>query len=95
VADPRGEGSAALVAKLRALVPEWAMRYGIVTHAEVVHRANASEAIRAAAARIGADVICMASHGRRGLRRAVLGSVAEDVVRNASGAVMIVRPPEP
>lgn len=37
------------------------------------------------------DVIVMASHGRGGLSRWLLGSVAEDVVRHALVPVMIVR----
>lgn len=37
------------------------------------------------------DVVVMASHGRGGLSRWLLGSVAEDVVRHAPVPVMIVR----
>lgn len=37
------------------------------------------------------DVIVMASHGRTGLSRWFLGSVAEDVVRRSSCPVLIVR----
>lgn len=33
---------------------------------------------------IGADLICMGTHGRRGLSRLIMGSVAEYVVRTAS-----------
>jgi nucleotide-binding universal stress UspA family protein len=44
------------------------------------------------AARIDADVIITGTHGRRGLARAVLGSVAERVVRGASCPVLVVRP---
>jgi universal stress protein A len=39
-----------------------------------------------------ADLIVMATHGRKGLRRFVLGSVAERVVREAPCAVLTVRP---
>jgi len=38
-----------------------------------------------------ADVIVMGSHGRRGLGRLLLGSVAEHVARHAHCTVMIVR----
>lgn len=41
-----------------------------------------------------ADLIVVGTHGRRGVRRLVLGSVAEGVVRMARGAVLVVRPPE-
>ena len=45
-----------------------------------------------AAKRLGADLIVMATHGRKGLRRFVLGSVAEHVVREASCPVLTVTP---
>ena len=47
--------------------------------------------IIAAAERSGADAIVMGSHGRRGLRRLFLGSVAEAVVRRSPIPVLIVR----
>lgn len=37
------------------------------------------------------DLIVMSTHGRRGLRRAMLGSVAESVVRAAPCSVWVVR----
>jgi universal stress protein A len=48
-----------------------------------------------AAKRLGANLIVMASHGRKGLRRLVLGSVAEHVVREASCPVLTVKPKAP
>lgn len=80
-----------LVAKLRALVPEWARRYGIETATEVVHRGDVARAIRTVAARVGADVVCLASHGRSGVGRLVLGSIAEEVVREETRPVLVVR----
>lgn len=41
---------------------------------------------------VGADLIVMTSHGRTGLSRAWLGSVADGVVRNASAPVLMLRP---
>jgi nucleotide-binding universal stress UspA family protein len=97
VAEP-GEGTRAaaqedsqIVARLRELVPKWAAREGIVTHTEVVHRSDVAKAIRGVASRIGADVVCMASHGRSGVGRIVLGSVAEEVLREETRPVLIVR----
>lgn len=46
------------------------------------------------AADLEADLIVVGTHGRRGVRRLVLGSVAEGVVRMARGAVLVVRPQE-
>jgi energy-coupling factor transporter ATP-binding protein EcfA2 len=42
------------------------------------------------AARKGADLIIMSTHGRTGLRRALIGSVAEGIVRNAACPVLVV-----
>jgi nucleotide-binding universal stress UspA family protein len=42
----------------------------------------------------GSDVIAMATHGRGGLRRLILGSVTDKVVRAATGPVLVVRPEE-
>jgi len=38
-----------------------------------------------------ADLIVLGSHGRKGVRRFLLGSVAESVARNAPCSVLIVR----
>ena len=40
---------------------------------------------------IGADLIIMGTHGRRGLRRMLMGSVAESVIRTAPCPVLTVR----
>ncbi|TMQ19289.1 MAG: universal stress protein [Deltaproteobacteria bacterium] len=42
----------------------------------------------------GIDLIVMGTHGRTGLRRALIGSVAERVVRHAPCTVMVVRAPQ-
>ena len=39
----------------------------------------------------GVDLVVMATHGRRGLRKLVLGSVAEEVVRYSSRPVLTLR----
>jgi nucleotide-binding universal stress UspA family protein/predicted transcriptional regulator len=50
-----------------------------------------ANAIIRTAKRSAADVIVMASHGRRGFSRVMLGSVAETVLREASCPVLCVR----
>jgi nucleotide-binding universal stress UspA family protein len=47
--------------------------------------------IVAAQQRLGADLVVMATHGRRGLKHLVLGSVAERVVRESTAPVLTVR----
>jgi nucleotide-binding universal stress UspA family protein len=57
-----------------------------------------SEEIARLASEIEADIVVIGTHGRRGLSRLLLGSVAEGVVRLAPCAVLVVRPkavPEP
>jgi nucleotide-binding universal stress UspA family protein len=41
-----------------------------------------------------ADIIVLGSHGRGGVKRMVLGSVAEGVMRHAACPVLVVRAPE-
>lgn len=50
-----------------------------------------AEAIVSRAAHHGADLIIMTTHGYGGLRRAVIGSVADEVVRTAPCPVLLVR----
>jgi nucleotide-binding universal stress UspA family protein len=45
-----------------------------------------------AAERFGVDLIVMATHGRKGLKHLVLGSVAESVVREAPCPVLTMSP---
>lgn len=56
---------------------------------------DAREVIDRVAAEIGAHLIVMGTHGRRGLRRMLLGSVAETVVRSAPCPVLTVRTKHP
>lgn len=50
-------------------------------HSEIADTANA----------LGADLIIMGTHGRRGFQHALLGSTAERVIRHASCPVLTVR----
>jgi nucleotide-binding universal stress UspA family protein len=50
------------------------------------------EVIDQVAEKIGADLIAMGTHGRRGVKRMLLGSVAESVVRSAPCPVLTIRP---
>ncbi|HUJ58331.1 MAG TPA: universal stress protein [Kofleriaceae bacterium] len=46
------------------------------------------------AAKLGADLIVMGTHGRRGVRRLLLGSVAESIARTAPCPVLLLRQSE-
>lgn len=43
---------------------------------------------------LGTDLVVMTSHGRGGIRRAWLGSVADQLIRTAEIPIMVVRPSE-
>ncbi|HET7753042.1 MAG TPA: universal stress protein [Anaeromyxobacteraceae bacterium] len=60
---------------------------------EMIEGSPIEEILRAARER-EVDVIVLGTHGRTGVRRAVLGSVAELVVRRAPCSVLVVRPEE-
>jgi nucleotide-binding universal stress UspA family protein len=75
---------------LRAIADEIA-RGAHVTVNAAVETGRADEVICRRAHEIGADLIVMTSHGRTGLSRAWMGSVADGVVRHASVPVLILR----
>ncbi len=85
--------------RLQALVRETLER-SIRTHgalkidAVVAHGSMGAPAREIAhfAAQLDADLVVVGTHGRRGLRRALLGSVAEQVVRWSGCPVQVVRP---
>jgi nucleotide-binding universal stress UspA family protein len=52
---------------------------------------DARDAILQAARAVRADLIVIGTHGRRGLSRVLLGSVAEDILRRAPCPVLAVR----
>ncbi len=54
---------------------------------------RADELIVAVAEQDSHDLVVMGSHGRSGLRRALMGSVAERVVRTAPCPVLTIRAP--
>lgn len=67
---------------------------GINTETSVVE-GGPGEAIAAAADTLECDTVVMATHGRSGFKRAVLGSVADHVARHTpNAAVLLIRPPE-
>jgi nucleotide-binding universal stress UspA family protein len=53
---------------------------------------RAADEIVAYANRVSADLIVMGTHGRTGIRRVLLGSVAEQVLRQARCPLLVVPP---
>jgi nucleotide-binding universal stress UspA family protein len=52
---------------------------------------DAKDTINQTAKELGADLLVMSTHGRRGISRALLGSITEAVVRTAPCPVLTVR----
>ncbi len=75
--------------KLRALPGE--RESSVMTRTQVLHGADPAKVIAAAAARVGADLIVVGSHGKTGFKRLALGSVAEAMVRVSTLPVFVVR----
>lgn len=66
---------------------------GVERVSTVVLDGAASHAICAAVPELGVDLVVIATHGRSGLGRVLLGSVADYVIRHTPGAaVLVVRP---
>jgi nucleotide-binding universal stress UspA family protein len=78
-----------ILAKAQAL----ARQAGVEFQSELIETmgGNVAELILEGARKWPADLIVMGTHGRRGVRRAVLGSDAEMVVRSANVPVLLVR----
>ncbi|HWB10816.1 MAG TPA: universal stress protein [Pirellulales bacterium] len=64
---------------------------GLLVQARVVARQQVAPAIIEQAETLGVDLIAMTTHGRRGLPRMLLGSVADKVVRGATTPVLLWR----
>ncbi len=80
-------------ARLRALIPGEGESCGIASEVHVIESINPARAINQTAERLGADAICLGTHGRSGLSAALVGSVTHAVMQQASRPVFLVRPP--
>ena len=66
-------------------------REGVTVDSKIIRGVAASEGIIQIANEIGADLIIMGSHGRTGIRKLMLGSVAQNVLTQAPIPVLIVK----
>jgi nucleotide-binding universal stress UspA family protein len=79
----RALGERVAAAAAQGLAARWVLKTGM-----------APESIAEIAVETRADLIVIGTHGRTGLTRLVIGSVAERVVRLAPCPVLTVKPPE-
>ena len=70
---------------------EAAAASGVAVETVLIENALPADAIIATAGAHGCDLIAMASHGRRGLGRLVLGSVTAEVLAHSDVPVLVVR----
>jgi nucleotide-binding universal stress UspA family protein len=67
---------------------------GVPCQTAIAYAAQPYQEIINAAVDNACDLIFMASHGRRGLSRMLVGSVAQNVLAYSPVAVMVLRPPK-
>jgi nucleotide-binding universal stress UspA family protein len=65
---------------------------GLEVETRVIRYPDAAAAILESAEELGTDLVAMATHGRGGVRRLLLGSVADKVIRAGETPVLVVRP---
>jgi nucleotide-binding universal stress UspA family protein len=90
----QGEAEAMMQGRIADLIaPE--MQFG----ADAIERiniylstGNPAQRVVQLAEQVDADLVVCGTHGRTGMRRAMLGSVAEEIVRHAPCAVLVIRP---
>jgi nucleotide-binding universal stress UspA family protein len=68
---------------------------GTTVHTRVSNSARVADTILEEASRHGIDMIAMSTHGRGGLARLLIGSVADKVLRGTNLPMLVHRPPEP
>lgn len=89
--DHEGASEADIHQRLLALVPP--NQQNVTTRTDVVTGDETAQLIGETAERLGADVVVIASRGRSGIARALLGSVADKLLRTCRRPVLVLRPP--
>ncbi len=79
--------------RLRGLIPVDAFEQAKDTQVHIVEANDPAEAIHQSAERLGVDVVCLGTHGRSGLSKAFLGSVAQSVFLKTRRPVLFTRGP--
>lgn len=95
VMAPDAAGAAAPVREELERLAATLIGDGVEVAPRIVEDDNAARAILRVADEVDADLIAMATHGRGGVTRLVLGSVADKVIRGTDRPVLVVRPEIP
>jgi nucleotide-binding universal stress UspA family protein len=74
---------------LQAAVPAEAAARNVRVERHVRHESGTAAVIAREAERLRADVVVLGTHGRTGLKKALLGSVAQDVMKHARRPVVL------
>ncbi len=89
--DPAQREHDAARSQLVELIPAAAKDTEITSRIYVLESHRTAEAIAQAAERLDADVLCLGTHGRSGLSKTVLGSVADAVLRITARPVLLAQ----
>jgi len=85
------KGVAAAAQKILSAAEETAKKLGVACECIHVKDRHPAEGILETATSKGCDLIVMASHGRRGMKKVLLGSVASEVLTHSKVPVLILR----
>ena len=88
--DETKDGESKILKKMHRLVPDDALSDGIRTEFHLVHAVDVANAIEEEAKRFETEVVILGTHGRTGLGRILMGSVATDVVKKKGLPVILV-----
>ncbi len=72
-------------------VQEQARAQGVTAKAVVAQSDLVAESIMSAATKHGCDLVVMASHGRKGIKRVLLGSETQHVLTHSTVPVLVLR----
>ena len=79
------------ISQARANLADFLKRHDLTDVTSVVRTGDPGRQITMYAHEVRADLIVIPSHGYHGVKRAILGSIAESVIRHAECAVLVLR----
>jgi nucleotide-binding universal stress UspA family protein len=92
VRDGQIDAGEEMLAHARAVASEAGVRASTVMVDEILAMGDIAGEIEQVVEQSHAELVIIGTHGRRGLKRLLLGSVAEGLVRQCVVPVMLVRP---